>query len=518
MKRLTYIAWGLLISIILLSWKSMPPIARSGAPGEGSCADAGCHSPSNDEIDGIVNLIGIPEKYDASTNYNLSIQLQSTKGMPDLGGFQMVAVDKNRNGIGTFINAGDSTVVFSSGTRNYVEHSPARSFGSDSTLNYTVTWRTPDSLSLDTTTFYIAANFADGTGSSNNDRVILASFASIPNRPGDADNDGFTSDIDCDDTNPDINPDATEIVNNDVDENCDGNIEMIDEDMDGFNSDIDCDDTNPDINPDASEIPNNNIDENCDGMIDTIDVDMDGFNSSIDCDDMNPAINPDATEIPNNNVDENCDGLIQMIDEDMDGFNSDIDCDDTNPNINPDATEIPDNQVDENCDGSLVVADESVKLSGRVTNANGMALPNVGIIISGITDTFMTDANGQFEIDSLESLEGRTLTLSKNTNAANGVSSIDIITSINYILGRQDITNQNILDAADVSGDDKISTIDLVQMTNVILGKWDEFPDRPSWIFAPSVINLDDANLDLSNLNVIAYKLGDLSGDADPTR
>ena len=91
---------------------------------------------------------------------------------------------------------------------------------------------------------------------------------------------------DCDDSNDMINPLADEIVGNDIDDNCNGEIDIddiryLDEDNDGYGSSeqspadgvfnsLDCDDTNPLIHPYAKEIKENGIDDDCDGMVDEI--------------------------------------------------------------------------------------------------------------------------------------------------------------------------------------------------------------------------------------------------------
>ncbi|MBK8851271.1 MAG: T9SS type A sorting domain-containing protein [Saprospiraceae bacterium] len=184
------------------------------------------------------------------------------------------------------------------------------------------------------------------------DDIKLGDFSAV-----DEDGDGFTSDVDCDDTNLAVYPGAVEIPNNSIDEDCDGIALIIDGDGDGFNSDDDCNDSVAAINPDAIEIPNNDIDEDCDGITLVIDVDGDGFNSNDDCNDSVAAINPDAIEIPNNDIDEDCDGIALVIDTDGDGFNSDDDCNDSVAAINPDAIEVPNNDIDENCDGVALIID-----------------------------------------------------------------------------------------------------------------------------------------------------------------
>ena len=154
----------------------------------------------------------------------------------------------------------------------------------------------------------------------------------------DDDGDGFTQiGGDCDDTNPQIHPEATEICDG-ADNDCDGEVDgPTSEDATPFYADADGDGFgDPDAEVRACAAPAAHVD------------------TAGDCNDDDPRFHPLADEACDDDEDLNCDGSIGAVDVDEDGFVACMECNDADRESYPGAEERCDGR-DNDCDGEIDV-------------------------------------------------------------------------------------------------------------------------------------------------------------------
>lgn len=192
----------------------------------------------------------------------------------------------------------------------------------------------------------------------------------------DADGDGWEDSEDCAPYDISIYPGATEIVDDGIDQDCNGADSItcyLDNDQDGYGTDSgtvviapdgscntvqresltadDCNDSNASAHPGATEIIGDGVDQDCSGTeICYLDFDNDGYrpdavstvqsfdmdcldsgeampaDPTSDCNDHDDMVHPGALEIPDDGIDQDCNGADTTtcyLDNDGDGYGTD---------------------------------------------------------------------------------------------------------------------------------------------------------------------------------------------------
>lgn len=285
----------------------------------------------------------------------------------------------------------------------------------------------------------------------------------------------------------------------------------VDGDLFGSNSDVvlattapvgyvanndDCDDTDDLINPDATEVAGNGVDEDCDGVASFtfyVDADSDTYTTAdtfvgnaltgtpsghqlalsaqLDCDDSAAGVNPGASEVPGNGVDDDCDGV--GIVSDGNASLAALSADGSRVVFRSAATNIVANDTNGNTDVFLfdVATGETTLVSagllgeGADDHSDRPAISADGayvVFVSGATDLIVGDSNARDDVFLYEVATGITTKVGPAAASDGHASDPAISGDGQFVVFESRATN---LVAGDTNGDQDIFLYDVANDT-----------------------------------------------------
>ena len=169
--------------LILLAYSGGPPDGVTGAPGEGLCSNAGCHSGG--DLTGMAIRVDYPVSLIPGDTALMHLTLIHPTALR--WGFELTILDDQGNRAGVLmVNDPASTQLSSIANRDYLKHTSSGTFaGQPDSVTWTFRWVVP---ALPLATLYIAVNAADNNGFPSGDAILATSIpltiTAVAERPG----------------------------------------------------------------------------------------------------------------------------------------------------------------------------------------------------------------------------------------------------------------------------------------------------------------------------------------------
>ncbi|MEI6411720.1 MAG: hypothetical protein WCR52_20180 [Bacteroidota bacterium] len=177
---------------------------------------------------------------------------------------------------------------------------------------------------------------------------------------------------------------------------------------------------------------------------------------------------------------------------------------------------------------------EYYTIGGGVRTETGDTVRGIPVTLRSATLSQHTDCDstGMFQFVDVASDSTYHVIPYNNANWFNGLSTFDLLLISKHILGLQPLTSPYKLIAADANKSGSVTTFDVVQLRKLILGIYDTIPGVTSWRFIPAnfhfetpnnpfsapfpeEIVLDSLHQNLSGLDFIGIKVGDMNNNTD---
>lgn len=174
-------------------------------------------------------------------------------------------------------------------------------------------------------------------------------------------------------------------------------------------------------------------------------------------------------------------------------------------------------------------------IQGKVTTAKNSVMENVGVFLERTNPTGSslnyTNSAGIYTFNTITGNTDYSISVEKNYNSINGVTTADIVAIQKHILGKAILDKPYKLIAADANNSGAITSADISEIRKLLLGVIPEYTKNKSWRFVPKAYVFNDPtnpfpfeekiaynaiNRDQMTSDFIGIKIGDVTEDSNP--